>query len=428
MRQSPPAADNGLGDRPTAIVLRGLTKVYSPAQRALWRLDGSMGVGQLSVVVGPSGSGKTTLLRLLAGLERPSEGEIWWGDHRIDRWPPHRRRVSMVFQRPTLYPHLTVGENLQLRSGRLPSRSGRPHERAGKVDQQQTRDRRERDRADGEITPEQLARELGIEPLWQRFPDELSGGELQRAAIARAVVGRPRLLLLDEPLNHLDPPRRLDMRVWLAELHRRLGLTMVVVTHDPAEALMLGERIWVLQDGHLQQSGTPEQVYWSPACAEVARFFGLAGINLVGGQLRPVDRGWRFWGGGLRVDLERLPFAPPTTTSHEVVLGVRPEGIRMAPPTGEVNRAAVTRVDWLGGQSLVWVRVRAAEATEAIELRVLAPAGRTVQPGSAVTLELGSDRLCFFGGPRLKNLGLHQPPGDRPVNGPAAAESQGGSP
>jgi len=192
--------------------------------------------GEFVVLMGPSGCGKTTLLRLIAGLEAVSGGEIHIGGRRVDPLPPRERDVAMVFQHFALYPHMTVYENLAF----------------GLKVRKTPRDEIRRRVAD-------VAERLGLAELLARKPDELSGGQRQRAALGRAVVRRPRVFLFDEPLSHLDTDLRRQMRDELKQLHRRLGTTMLYVTHDQAEATTLADRIAVMHDGQLQQFVTPAE-------------------------------------------------------------------------------------------------------------------------------------------------------------------------
>lgn len=217
--------------------------------RAVERASLEVNAGELVALVGPSGSGKTTLLRLIAGLETPEEGVIRLDGEIVNHTPPAQRGVAMVFQRDALFPHLTARENLGL-GLRLRGVA----------------------RAEIQERVEELAGWLGLGECLERRPAELSGGERQRVALGRALALRPRALLLDEPLAHLDAPLRRQLRRELLRLHRELGLTMLWVTHDPAEALALGQRVAVMHAGVVEQVGPPEEVRARPASAFVAEF------------------------------------------------------------------------------------------------------------------------------------------------------------
>ncbi len=229
--------------------------------------------GEFLVLVGPSGCGKSTLLRCVAGLENPTAGRLYIGDRDVTDVQPRERDVAMVFQSYALYPHMTVAENM------------------GFALRIQNRDQGEIDQAVNEA-----ADMLGLQALLQRMPKELSGGQRQRVAMGRAVVRRPKVFLFDEPLSNLDAALRSQLRVELKRLHRDLGATMIYVTHDQVEAMTLADRIAVLNHGHLQQLGSPIELYRNPANRFVAGFIGsppmcfLEGIDeecVIG--VRPTD-------------------------------------------------------------------------------------------------------------------------------------------
>jgi ABC-type sugar transport system ATPase subunit len=211
-------------------------------------VDLEVGPGELVVLVGPSGSGKTTLLRVVAGLDQPTAGRIRLDGKDLAGVPPHRRNVAMVFQDFALYSHLTVAQNLAFGLSNQGARGS--GERVGEV-----------------------ARRLGIEPLLNRYPAELSGGEQQRVTLGRAMARQPAALLMDEPLASLDPPLRWKLRQEVTEFQRQLGVPTIYVTHDPAEALALGDRIAVIEKGVLQQVGLASEVRDRPINQFVTEFF-----------------------------------------------------------------------------------------------------------------------------------------------------------
>lgn len=226
--------------------------------------------GSLAAILGPSGCGKSTFLRLLAGLESPTSGAIWVGGEEVTNKAPEKRRVGMMFQSYALFPHMTVNENL-----RFPLRMQRtvPH------DQQQRR-------IDEALTLVQM------EGLGDRYPRQLSGGQQQRVAFARAVIGDPRALLLDEPLSNLDAKLREEMQVELIDLHRKLGITTVLVTHDQDEALSLADTVVLMNKGVIEQQGAPEEIYRRPRSAFAADFLGAANLLPVDVAQQP-DGSWR---------------------------------------------------------------------------------------------------------------------------------------
>lgn len=224
--------------------------------------DLSVSTGEYAIVLGPTAAGKTVLLEAVAGLRRPREGRIWFGEREVTVEPPERRGTGLVYQDYALFPHLTVAENIAFGCVKGPRSRGCPAGRQRASD---------RGQGAGRSQVRELAVLLGIEGLLKRYPEGLSGGEQQRVALARALATRPAVLLLDEPLSALDGPTRMELRQELKRLHQELGATVLHVTHDLDEALTLGQRIAVLIDGGLRQVGSPEEVTRFPADVAVAR-------------------------------------------------------------------------------------------------------------------------------------------------------------
>jgi ABC-type sugar transport system ATPase subunit len=339
------------------VVWSGVRKDYG-AVPALRAIDLEAADGELLVVVGPSGSGKTTLLRITAGLELPSAGSIAIGGRDVTRRPPGRRNVAMVFQSYALFPHLTAAENIGI----------------GLEAREVPRDERRRRVAEA-------ARVVGCEQLLDRRPHELSGGERQRVALARALVRDPDVSLLDEPLSNLDAQLRIQMRAELKELHREVGATMVYVTHDQVEALTLGDRIVVLNEGAIQQVGVPADVFWRPENTFVARFIGSPPMNLFPAT---VD-GSVLAAGPLRV---ALPTGTAVPARSRLEAGVRPEHVRIGDVEGPA--AEVHLVEPAGAE--VYVRLR----VDAHEVVARMPAGTEPQLGSRVRVAVAADALHLF--------------------------------
>ncbi|MDD9949893.1 MAG: ABC transporter ATP-binding protein [candidate division Zixibacteria bacterium] len=266
-------------------------------------------------LLGPSGCGKTTLLNMIAGLESPTAGEVWFDDRDVTAVPPERRDIAMVFQTYALYPHMSVFDNVAFG---LKMR-GVPAE-------------------DRKRLVLEASKTMEIEHLLDRKPRALSGGQRQRVALARAIVRDPGVFLLDEPLSNLDAQLRVVMRTELKRLHGELEMTFVYVTHDQAESLILSDRIVVMKDGQIQQIGTPESIYDSPANTFVAGFVGSPPINLLKGTLEQAAGGaWRVVGEGYACGVaQSMVERMKPMEGREVYLGVRAEDIGVgAGPSSE---------------------------------------------------------------------------------------------
>jgi multiple sugar transport system ATP-binding protein len=319
--------------------LKGLEKRFGGGG-GLAPFDLEVEDGELVTILGPSGCGKSTLLRLIAGLERPDAGEIRLDGERIDSLPPGQRDVAMMFQSYALYPHMTVRENVQFP---LRMRRTEPSERNARTDE--------------------VASLLELGPLLDRRPAALSGGERQRVALARALVRRPRLFLLDEPLSNLDVRLRDRVRRFFRDLQRRVGVTTLYVTHDQMEALTLGRRVVVLNEGRIQQVDPPDVLYERPANRFVAGFVGQPPMNLL--PARTAADGYRI--GDLTLEVPGCPSAVVGPEDTAVTLGVRPEDFRpissgdpRSSPAVEGSIVAAVDADskeLLGGETVVSARV-----------------------------------------------------------------------
>ena len=287
--------------------------------------------GELMVLVGPSGCGKSTLLRLVAGLEEATSGGIFLDDREVSRVKPQDRDVAMVFQNYALFPHLNVEQNMAFSL------------KFRKVAKPEIR-----------LRVAEAAEVLGLAGLLRRKPAELSGGQRQRVALGRAMVCKPKVFLLDEPLSNLDARMRAGMRAEIAELHRRLGTTMIFVTHDQTEAMTLGQRLCVLDLGQVMQIGSPMDLYRRPAHRFVGDFIGTPGMNFVRGRLEDRDGGLAFVGSGDGLALG-LGGDLAKHAGGEVELGIRPENISLAEGAGVVP-GTVQGCETLGHESLLRVR------------------------------------------------------------------------
>ena len=317
----------------TAIRLDNVSRRYSQGHQALHSISLEVRSGELFVLLGPSGSGKTTLLRLIAGLDSPCHGRIGLGGQWVETWSASRRRIAMVFQESTLYPHRTVKELLLPPSGGNPSGSVTMVTRWFGIDwiKRWSSARRE---VVGELA-RSLLDTLGLQPLLNRKPHQLSGGERQRVALGRAIVRNPAAFLFDEPFSSLDVSTRWALRSDLLNIQKKLGSTMLFVTHDQSEAFALADRVGVLVDGVLRQVGTPDEVYSQPSHVEVARATGDPPMNVWPATAVPTETGWRvqssWWNGDLK--MAESSQVRSTQQTIKVWLGVRPEVLGVEPTT-----------------------------------------------------------------------------------------------
>jgi multiple sugar transport system ATP-binding protein len=309
------------------VSLRNISKAYAGGSaHAVRDFNLEIEDGELVVFVGPSGCGKSTTLRMIAGLEEPSGGEIWIGSRQVTDLEPKDRNVAMVFQNYALYPQKTVYGNLSFGL----SMRGLA---AAEID------RRVR----------HAAGLLGLEELLERKPKQLSGGQMQRVALGRALVREPDVFLLDEPLSNLDAKLRVRMREEIARIHAELKTSMVYVTHDQIEAMTLGDRIVVMKDGLVQQVGTPLELYDRPANAFVAGFIGSPEMNLVDGEVSGAAGAARFRAADLDLPLlMQLAAGGPAAR-----LGIRPEHIERATNDAADGKLRVVRVEQFGAQTFV---------------------------------------------------------------------------
>ena len=286
------------------IVLKNLTKRYPNRNKkikeevvAVRDFDFEIPDGKLIGLLGPSGCGKSTTLNMICGLEKPTEGRIFFGEDDVTDLPPENRGVGMVFQSYALYPHMTVRQNIRFP---LENRKGK-----------EKLPREEMDRM-----AEEAAGLVQIGELMDRKPSEMSGGQQQRVAIARALVKRPRVLLLDEPLSNLDARLRLQTREEIRRIQRETGITTVFVTHDQEEAMSISDLIVVMEKGAVQQIGKPQEVYDDPVNLFVAKFLGTPAINVFSGQVKS----GKLWLG------EDAVLDVPGAPDGKVTVGIRPEG------------------------------------------------------------------------------------------------------
>ncbi|NYS60093.1 ABC transporter ATP-binding protein [Vreelandella salicampi] len=313
-----------------SVKLEKINKVFG-RDHIIDDVDLEIGDGQFVVFVGPSGCGKSTLLRLIAGLESITDGDLRIDDTVVNDLPPRERGVGMVFQSYALYPHMTVYDNMAFGL------------KLAKQSDETINDR-----------VMSTARILQLEGLLHRKPKALSGGQRQRVAMGRAMAREPRILLFDEPLSNLDASLRVQMRNEIARLHNRLGSTMIYVTHDQVEAMTLADKIVVLNGGHVEQVGSPQELYQRPATKFVAGFIGSPTMNFMPAQLLANDdHGCRVLAPGVG-ELALPQDASAQPQSAVLNIGVRPEHLRLAEPSGD-NRFEIVNVEYLGNEVYVYL-------------------------------------------------------------------------
>jgi multiple sugar transport system ATP-binding protein len=323
-----------------ALTLRGITKSFGTTH-VLSPIDLDIADGEFLTLVGPSGCGKSTLLRIVAGLEQQDAGTVAIGGQPVDHLRPHERRVAMVFQSYALYPHMSVFENIA-----LPLTMARLNvlERMPLIHHLSPRRRAVMQQITSEVKV--VAEQLRIEQYFARRPAQLSGGQRQRVALGRAMVRHPDVFLMDEPLSNLDAKLRVHMRSELAELHARLGVTMVYVTHDQVEAMTMADRLAVMDQGAILQLGTPTEVYERPASVTVAQFIGSPAINLL-----PATAGAN---GNLELLGTSLPMRVDAPQGSALTVGVRPEAVHLRAGSGDcLLPCRFRRRENLGSESIL---------------------------------------------------------------------------
>jgi multiple sugar transport system ATP-binding protein len=355
------------------IVIKHLVKRFGKVE-AVSDVSLKIEDGEFLVLLGPSGCGKSTILRMVAGLEDATSGEIVIGDRLVNFVDPVKRNVAMVFQNYALYPHMTVLKNIAF-----------PLSIAKKP------------KSEIQAAVKRAAGILGLEELLERLPGELSGGQRQRVALARAIVREPQAFLMDEPLSNLDAQLRLQTRLELIQLHQRLGITTMYVTHDQVEAMTMGSRIAVMNEGVLQQVGTPQEVYRRPANVFVATFLGAPPMNLIHGGIESTPTGWRFRGENIDVPLSTDVLRPPEL-EHEIEehgdvrFGLRPEHFRIGAPGEEGGIAGSVKFLEPVGSDL-YLTVEAGGTS----LQVRTDPDSTLQAGDNVALLFDPWRVHVFG-------------------------------
>ncbi len=376
-----------------SIELRHLSKRYAPAVHGVRDVSLRIEDGEFIIFLGPSGCGKSTTLRMIAGLESVSDGEILIDGKTVNAMPPRDRNVAVVFQSYALYPHMNVGQNMAfgLKMRGTPSALIRT-----KVDQ--------------------AAALLGLTPYLDRKPAALSGGQRQRVALGRAIVRDPAAFLLDEPLSNLDAQLRSEMRLELVKLHRRLGRTIVHVTHDQVEAMTMGDRICIMRGGEMIQVGRPLDVYANPADTFVARFLATPPMNLIAATLQGAGDS------GLTVQVAgRLTVAIPNAyrasyaghVGKPTILGVRPEDFYEAPhaPDWQPIPFTVVAVEALGAELVLVGQIAQAGEGAPVEMSVRLSRHFSAEPGQKVTLYLDPHPMHLFDAATTKLIPRPAPQG-----------------
>jgi len=343
-----------------SVQLKNITKQFGES-KALSGIDLEVADGEFCVLLGPSGCGKSTLLNIIAGLIPQDRGTVLMDGESIDHLSPRQRDVAMVFQNYALYPHMTVADNLGfgLRMRKI-----------------------KKDAISKQVM--ETATLLGIENLLNRKPRELSGGQQQRVAMGRALVRRPKLFLLDEPLSNLDARLRAAVRLELKQLHYQIKGTIIYVTHDQVEAMTLGDKVVVMRSGEIRQTGSPPDIYAQPVDTFVARFIGSPEMNLFPGKIIQKADATRFIGSDFILDLTKTG---KNITPGNIEVGIRPEDICIGDTQGVVFNAKAKMLSHIGSEKYVHSQL----GNESLTFR--ADKNCAIQPGEMLTLSV--DPLCL---------------------------------
>lgn len=364
-----------------SILIDSVRKNYGPTS-VLRGVSLAIADGEFLTLLGPSGCGKSTLLRVLAGLEVQDAGSVWIGERAVDGLRPKRRDVAMVFQSYALYPHMSVAANmaLPLRMRRLSALQrfpffGRLLPGAAQI------------AAEIELEVTRTAKSLGIGHLLARKPGQLSGGQRQRVAVGRAMVRHPAVFLMDEPLSNLDAKLRVQMRAEIKELHQRLGVTFIYVTHDQAEAMTLSDRVAVMLDGELLQVAPPQQIYADPDDRRVAEFIGSPKINMLEGVVREQ--------GLIDVAGSTLSAGGHALPGAHLTVGIRPEEFHLADHGGQdALTGSVRMIEHMGSD--LFVHLDVAGLNQPVLTRLLAERAPHMAPGQTLHVGVRPGRVLLF--------------------------------
>ncbi|MFV8407931.1 sn-glycerol-3-phosphate import ATP-binding protein UgpC [Vibrio harveyi] len=344
----------------STLTLSNIAKCYPNGYQAIQKLNLNICDGEMVVLVGPSGCGKSTLLRMIAGLEEISSGELKIDTTTVNDLEPGERDIAMVFQNYALYPHMTVYNNMAygLRNRRTP-------------------------KAEIERLVHEAAKMLELDHLLDRKPGQLSGGQRQRVAMGRAIVREPKVFLFDEPLSNLDAKLRVQMRLEIKKLQRRLGTTSVYVTHDQVEAMTLADKLVVLNKGNVEQVGTPLEIYDNPASLFVATFIGSPSMNILDGNVS-VD--------GITIGDALLPVSTANLALGEIKLGLRPEHLQISQDTPWLQ-VEVELIESLGADLLLYCHT---EGGDSQKLVVRVEGHTPIQIGDKLGLDIKPKHVHLF--------------------------------
>ncbi len=358
-----------------SLSLRQVGKIYQGGVIGAKDVNLEIADKEFLILVGPSGCGKSTTLRMIAGLEEISEGELYIDGKLVNDVAPKDRDIAMVFQNYALYPHMTVFENMAfgLKLRKVPKAviKEKVHE-AAKI--------------------------LDIEHLLERKPKALSGGQRQRVALGRAIVREPKVFLMDEPLSNLDAKLRVQMRAEIGKLHKRLGATIIYVTHDQTEAMTMGSRIAVMKDGYLQQCDTPTNLYDEPVNIFVAGFIGSPQMNFINATLEKGEKGIVLKGNGFSVSLPEGKSARPELEGYigkEVVIGIRPENIYddevyISSMEGSVVDVDVELTEMMGSETYLYLKLGGTPIVSRVNRR------STAKAGDSIKVAMDANRIHIF--------------------------------
>jgi multiple sugar transport system ATP-binding protein len=359
------------------IKIDDVHKTYPNGYVATRGIDLEIKDGEFMVLVGASGCGKSTTLRMVAGLETPTKGKIWIGDRDVTGVRVQDRDIAMVFQNYALYPHKTVRQNLAF-----------------------ALELRKASKAEMDKRIAEVSRALALDALLDRKPGQLSGGQRQRVALGRAIVREPKAFLFDEPLSNLDAKLRVQTRAELARLHRRLGATMMYVTHDQEEAMTLGDRIAVLDQGKLQQCAPPLEVYRKPINAFVAGFVGNPSMNFMSCELKRDGDALKIDGSAFHLSIAPLPAMNGSKEARQAQLGIRPQDMEVVDKDKADLIARVDVIEPLGSEILAHLEINGNGAgkgsSASHDFRLVTLPEAELSEGEPIGLRFRRDRLHLF--------------------------------